>query len=342
MASLNRAAALLVPLLAALELLAPGRVQALGLHFYPQTGSDTLRVCFEGGVLPEYTLQRVALDRLRLTFPEEGRRPLPPVELAGASLVSEVTRTADGLDIFLQTSAFDFVDLPMPGRPELYLLIFRDPAGKQCRSRAPRPSAGLAMISPGEKNGPGAMRQIFFNSPYAVRAKVIHSVVPLTVEPSRPGSQDAATGEARYKAVQDGPAVIAGALLAVPSPAAGPGKGEQQSPGGELVLLRIPEQLSIGGPGASGRGLPRPFFSTLPGPQDSEMALLLLVGNGGDVERMKDCLLEDDAFLRGALWPAGPQRGPGVRWLPIPGGAWNGALPVPVRSPGQAGAGRQR
>ena len=109
----------------------PGDGDALRYAFDTKSDQDIVTISFDGPV-PQTSVRRTGPETISVGFPadiwETEEKP-PEIDFPGARLVSDVQPATSGLLIRMNTNAFGFINMPVPGQPVVQLHIFRDPIG---------------------------------------------------------------------------------------------------------------------------------------------------------------------------------------------------------------------
>ncbi|MDD3313390.1 tetratricopeptide repeat protein [Pseudodesulfovibrio sp.] len=200
------------PLLWALVagLFLPHPAAALRVNVQPLGDSDKLTFSFDAGVLPEMSVQRDGKRSLVVTLPAGvwGSEARPGSKDFPGKLVKAIRVGDNTVEIDTRTDAFGFIRIPVPGKPQFLLQIYRDPIGARWRpakhdtpapasapavAPAPAPTAAQPQAAPAlqaaqpqaqavqadrvegdlppEQGGAGD-RKPFFSVPYSVRTEV--------------------------------------------------------------------------------------------------------------------------------------------------------------------------
>lgn len=142
---------------------------ALRVNISSQGDSDKLVFSFDSGELPKVTVRRTGTKALTITFPATtwDTEPKPGSKDFPGKLVKSIRATNNGVQIVTKTNAFGFIKMPIPGKPEFVLQIYRDPIGARWK---PRKSVAAPAAAPAP--APAAAPVPVFEKPTAAPAPV--------------------------------------------------------------------------------------------------------------------------------------------------------------------------
>lgn len=143
-------AKMLWPLLLAVlvGLIAPVNGYALLISFQTKSDVDLLTFTFESGQIPDYSVRRTGKTTVTLSLPGDvwatERKP-ESKPLTGSRLAESVAATGSGVTISMRSNAFGFITVPVSGKPQLQLHVFRDPIGAKWGDKSkPKPKVAKA------------------------------------------------------------------------------------------------------------------------------------------------------------------------------------------------------
>jgi len=135
-------------------LLLPHPAAALRVNIQPLGDSDKLTFSFDAGALPELTVHRDGKRSLVVTLPAGvwGAEARPGSKDFPGKLVKSIRVGDNTVEIDTRTDAFGFIRIPVPGKPQFLLQIYRDPIGSRWRpakpeTPAPAPAAAPAPVA---------------------------------------------------------------------------------------------------------------------------------------------------------------------------------------------------
>ena len=119
-------------LVALLGLAFPGESRALEVFVRPQGDADVVTVAFSGAPPQSPSVRRTGKTSLTMALGpgvwDRESRPTPS-SFGGSALVGGLSVSGNDLVLNLRNAAFGYVAVPVPGRPEVQIHVFRDPIG---------------------------------------------------------------------------------------------------------------------------------------------------------------------------------------------------------------------
>lgn len=120
-------------------LLMASPADALRVNFSSQGDSDKLIFAFDSGELPVASVRRTGAETMTITLPagiwdtetRPGSKDFP------GKLVKSIRVTENGVQLVTKTNAFGFIKVPVPGKSEFLLQLYRDPYGARWTPPAP-------------------------------------------------------------------------------------------------------------------------------------------------------------------------------------------------------------
>ncbi|BCS86794.1 hypothetical protein PSDVSF_00360 [Pseudodesulfovibrio sediminis] len=117
--------------------------KALRVNFKSQGDSDKLTFAFDSGKLVDASVARRGAEELVVTLPDGvwDSEPKPTVKDFPGKLVKSISVEGNTIRLTTRTNAFGYMRLPVPGKSEFLLQLFRDPVGARWKpaSAAPKP-----------------------------------------------------------------------------------------------------------------------------------------------------------------------------------------------------------
>jgi len=190
----KRAKISLWPLLGALlaGLLAPLPAAALRVNVQALGDTDKITFSFDSAALPDVAVQRDGKRSLVVTLPagvwqseaRPGSKDFP------GKLVKSVRTGENSVEIDTRTDGFGFIRIPVPGKPQFVLQVYRDPIGSRWRAPKAEPAPAAA---PAPKEAPVP--------PAAPAAVALQPAQPVAQPAARPATQPVAQPAAQQQAV---------------------------------------------------------------------------------------------------------------------------------------------
>jgi len=112
-------------------------VHALRVNISSQGDSDKIIFSFDSGKLPKYSVRRVGKQEMVISFPAStwDSEAKPGSKDYPGKLVQAIRVTQSGVQLTTKTNAFGFITMPVPGKPQFILQLYRDPIGARWKPR---------------------------------------------------------------------------------------------------------------------------------------------------------------------------------------------------------------
>lgn len=202
---------------------------ALRVNFQSQGDSDKITFSFDSSEMPSAQVGRTGTETVLVSLPADiwDTETRPGSKDYPGKLVESIRAVPGGVELALRTNAFGYITVPVPGKPQLVLQVYRDPIGARWKpptpesapepqtapEPAPAPAAPVAQgqadqTAPAQPEQPAPVEQSvetpeaalpsedgqqkpFFSVPYSVR----NGVTPPGQEPAPTPVQEAPPAE---------------------------------------------------------------------------------------------------------------------------------------------------
>jgi len=163
--------------------------EALRVNFSSQGDSDRLTFSFDSKGLPKVSVRRTGSEVMTISLPagtwstesKPGSKDFP------GKLVKSIRTTENSVQLITKTNAFGFIKVPVPGKPEFVLQLYRDPIGARWKPRKAKPKAKAAVATPKPKQkAPPTLVQ---STPKPVQQAAQKPAVKPAVQPAQPVAQ---------------------------------------------------------------------------------------------------------------------------------------------------------
>ena len=141
-------------------LLLPLPADALRVNVRQQGDSDRMVFSFDSGRLPDYTVTRDGTKSMLVTLPGDvwQSETKPGSKDYPGKLVKSIRVSGNTVRIEMKTNAFGFIRVPVSGKPQFVLQLYRDPIGARWKPSAPKsapaPAAASAPARPAVSSQP--------------------------------------------------------------------------------------------------------------------------------------------------------------------------------------------
>lgn len=114
---------------------------ALRVNFSSKGDSDRLTFSFDSKSLPQSSVSRVGTTEIVVSLPADvwANEKQPTTKVFPGKLVKSISTTENGVRIVTKTNAFGYIRVPVTGKPEFILQLFRDPIGARWKPPAAKP-----------------------------------------------------------------------------------------------------------------------------------------------------------------------------------------------------------
>jgi len=104
---------------------------ALRVNFTKQGDADKLTFSFDSESLPEVKVQRTGKEAIRISLPENiwETEPQPGGKDYPGKLIKTIRAVPGGVELVTRTNAFGYIKVPVSGKPQFVLQVYRDPIG---------------------------------------------------------------------------------------------------------------------------------------------------------------------------------------------------------------------
>lgn len=105
--------------------------EALRVNFQSQGDADKLTFSFDSAQLPDYSVKRTGEKTLTLTMPASAwdNEARPGSKDYPGKMVQSIRSAGNSVILTTRTNAFGFIKVPVPGKSQFLLQIYRDPIG---------------------------------------------------------------------------------------------------------------------------------------------------------------------------------------------------------------------
>jgi len=119
---------------------------ALRINLQTQGDADKLTFSFDSSELPDVQVGRSGTKSVFVTLPADvwDKETKPNDKDYPGKLVQSIRAVPGGMELSLKSNAFGYIKVPVPGKPQFILQLYRDPIGARWKPPAPAPAETAA------------------------------------------------------------------------------------------------------------------------------------------------------------------------------------------------------